>query len=72
MEKLLTELENTYANLIEDINSLEDLQEIYFISTKPIKDENTYFKIQNYLTTIIKSMKLTKLKLKEQILSHYT
>lgn len=72
MNNLLNQLENTYAYLIEDIKSLEDLQELYFVSTKPIKDEYTYFKIQNYLATIIKSMKLTELKLKEQISSYYS
>ena len=71
MDNLLNQLENTYAYLTEDIKALEDLQELYFISTKPIKDEDTYFKIQNYLATIIKSMKLTELNLKEQIALYY-
>lgn len=71
-EDLLAELERAYIYLKEDLNSLEDLQEEYFISTKPFEDfEYNYFKIQNILITIIKAMKLNELKLNECINKAY-
>lgn len=67
-DELLSQLEQTYAYLKEDLNALEDLKETYFISTKPIEDfDYYYFKIQNTLITIIKAMKLNELKLNEYI-----
>ena len=69
---LLNQLEQTYAYLKEDINALEDLKDDYFISTKSIEDfDYYYFKIQNTLITIIKSMKLNELKLKKCINKAY-
>lgn len=71
-EDLLAELERTYAYLKEDLNSLEDLFEEYFISTKPLENfEFHYFKIQSMLITIIKAMKLNELKLNECINNAY-
>ena len=72
-KELLDQLEETYAYLKEDLNALEDLQENYFISTKPIEDfEYYYFKIQNTLRTIVKAMKLNELKLKKFINEEYS
>ena len=66
--ELVNQLEQTYVYLKEDLNALEDLKEIYFISTKPIEDfEYHYFKIQNTLVTIIKAMRLNELNLKKCI-----
>ena len=71
-EKLIDELERAYVYLKEDLNSLEDLFENYFISIKPLENfEYHYFKIQNILITIIKAMKLNDLKLNECINKAY-
>lgn len=71
-DELLSQLEQTYAYLKEDLNALEDLKETYFISTKPIEDfDYYYFKIQNTLVTIIKAMKLNELNLKRCINKAY-
>ena len=67
-EELIDELERAYVYLKEDLNSLEDLFENYFISIKPLKDfEYYYSKIQNTLIILIKAMKLNELKLKKCI-----
>ena len=71
-EELIDELERVYVYLKEDLNSLEDLFENYFISIKPLEDfEYYYSKIQNTMIILIKAMKLNELKLKKCINKAY-